>query len=72
MLHIDGDHSYDGVLKDLNLFYPKMKKNGVIIMDDYRWKPIQKAIKKFKQNNPNIRIEILTIGKQIECLIHIN
>jgi len=26
ILHTDGDHSYEGVKKDLNLFYNKMKK----------------------------------------------
>ena len=72
VLHIDGDHSYESVLKDLNLFYPKMKKNGVIIMDDYGWTPVKKAIRHFKKNNPNIKIEELRVGNQMGCLIHIN
>ena len=33
-LYIDGNHQYSYVLKDLELFFPKLKSNGVIIGDD--------------------------------------
>ena len=33
--YIDGDHSYDGVLRDLEALLPKMKKNGIICGHDY-------------------------------------
>jgi len=34
-IYIDGNHSYEAVLQDLNLWYPKLKKNGLISGDDY-------------------------------------
>lgn len=35
MLHIDGDHSFDGVSSDLTRFAPYVQRGGVIVMDDY-------------------------------------
>lgn len=49
ILHIDGDHSYDGVLKDLNLFINKMKNNSKIILDDWSWDCIKKAFNDFNK-----------------------
>jgi predicted O-methyltransferase YrrM len=34
MIFIDGDHSYQGCLKDLEAWYPKLKKEGVFIGHD--------------------------------------
>lgn len=34
-IHLDGDHSYDGVLSDLIAWYPKMKSGSVISGHDY-------------------------------------
>lgn len=34
MAFIDGDHSEDGILRDLNAVYPKMKSGGVILCHD--------------------------------------
>lgn len=47
VLHVDGDHSYDGVRQDLALFASKMTVPSVIVMDDYNWAPIQRATKEF-------------------------
>jgi predicted O-methyltransferase YrrM len=33
---VDGDHTYEGCLYDLNNVYKYMNKNGVIIIDDYK------------------------------------
>ena len=34
-VYIDGDHAYEEVLKDLEAWYPKLKKFGVMCGDDY-------------------------------------
>ena len=34
-VYIDGDHAYEKVLKDLEAWYPKLKKFGVMCGDDY-------------------------------------
>jgi hypothetical protein len=34
-IYIDGDHSYEGVKKDLSLYYPKLKRDGVIGGHDF-------------------------------------
>lgn len=34
-LFIDGDHRYEGIKKDLQLWFPKVKKGGVISGHDY-------------------------------------
>ena len=38
-IFIDGDHSYEGVIKDLKAWIPKIKKTGVISGHDYGWHP---------------------------------
>ena len=40
-VYLDGDHSYAGVLRDLNNSLRVVKKGGVILGDDYAW-PFQK------------------------------
>lgn len=34
-LYVDGDHSYDGCLADLEAWYPLVRSGGVICGDDY-------------------------------------
>lgn len=34
-VYIDGDHSYEGVLADINAWYPKVVKGGVMAFHDY-------------------------------------
>jgi len=36
-LFIDGDHNYSAVKKDLEYWYPKVKKGGIISGHDYTW-----------------------------------
>jgi predicted O-methyltransferase YrrM len=36
-VYIDGDHSPEQVYKDAVNMFPKMKKNSVILFDDYLW-----------------------------------
>ncbi len=50
---IDGDHSYEGVRRDILAYLPKMKHNSIISGHDYAWhEPIQRAVKEiFGPNN---------------------
>ena len=34
-IYIDGDHSYEGVKKDIQLWFPKVKKGGLVAGHDY-------------------------------------
>jgi hypothetical protein len=36
-IYIDGDHHYEAVKRDLDLYFPKVKKGGFIICDDYHF-----------------------------------
>jgi predicted O-methyltransferase YrrM len=36
-IFIDGDHSYSGVKKDLENWYPKIKPGGIVSGHDYIW-----------------------------------
>ncbi len=40
-VYLDGDHSYEGVLRDLQSSYRVVKDGGIILGDDYAW-PFQK------------------------------
>ena len=57
-IFIDGDHSYEGALRDCELFFPKIKNGGVFAGHDWSFEGVQKAVNEFKDRNgsPNIRI----------------
>jgi predicted O-methyltransferase YrrM len=60
-IHIDGDHSYNGVKQDLELYFNKIKKGGIIINDDYHWGGVKKAIDEFTIKNKHDIIYTHTI-----------
>ncbi len=40
-IYIDGDHYYEGVKKDIELAAKKLKKGGMIVLNDYAvWSPV--------------------------------
>jgi len=43
-LFIDGDHSYDAVVKDIECYLPKMKKNGIMAGHDIVKDDVKKAV----------------------------
>lgn len=68
-IYIDGNHSYDAVSDDLNKWYPKLKKGGLIAGDDYTSKPeeltfnymfgVKKAVDEFAiKMKKNISIDL--------------
>ena len=55
-IFIDGDHSYEGALKDINNSFSKIKKTGILIGDDYGVFEhlnfqVRKAVDEFCLNN---------------------
>ena len=46
-VYIDGNHSYEYVLNDLQKSYPLMKKGGVMTGDDMHWPPLRTAVEDF-------------------------
>lgn len=64
-IYIDGDHSYNGVKKDLELYYPKVKHAGFITGDDYepgRHNTVQRAVNEFIKSYP-VKVKFM-IGKK--------
>jgi hypothetical protein len=51
-VYIDGNHEYNYVLKDLKLWFPKLKSHGVLFGDDYsRSYGVHKAVNEFAFDN---------------------
>lgn len=53
-IHVDGDHSYEGVISDMNLYWPKLKSSGMMLMDDYikdTWPEVFRATNDFINTN---------------------
>lgn len=44
---VDGDHSYDAVVKDLEFWWQKVKTNGVLLGDDYQMSDVARAVHSF-------------------------
>ena len=61
-IYIDGDHSYTGVINDLNNCLRIMKEGGLILGDDYKWESsgdkggVKKAVNEFVQKM-NLKLE---------------
>ena len=45
VLYVDGDHSYKGAISDYNKLFPFLRSGGMLIMDNYEMKDVQKAVK---------------------------
>lgn len=44
IVYIDGDHTYEAVVKDLAAWYPKVKKGGILCGDDIGWSGVKGAV----------------------------
>ncbi len=43
-VYIDGGHMYDEVMKDISLYFPKVRVGGVIGGHDWNWKEVASAV----------------------------
>jgi len=57
--YIDGNHTYEWVKKDIENYWPKVKKGGVIAGDDFRDNRLglKKAVREFADKN-NLKLNI--------------
>lgn len=64
MIYLDGDHSYEGVMKDLEAWYPKVVKGGIIAGHDYLSQDygVNRAVREFAKANKVF--EVLTIPEK--------
>ncbi len=51
---VDGAHTYEGVKKDLEAWWPKLKSGCRMGGDDIRWKGVSKATEEFFARTPEI------------------
>lgn len=47
LLFIDGDHSYEGVKRDLEMYLPKLRKGGVLVMHDWSHESVHRAVQEY-------------------------
>jgi len=55
---VDGDHSYEAVVKDLPFWWNKVRSGGKLLGDDYWMSDVAKAVHQFANNN-GLRVEFL-------------
>lgn len=54
-IHVDGDHSYEGALHDLELVLPLLDDNGIIIVDDITYEQsVDFATRDFLSAHPEL------------------
>lgn len=46
-VYVDGEHSYDAVMRDLTCYLPKVRAGGHLIGDDYGWSGVGAAVDDF-------------------------
>lgn len=57
VIHIDGDHTYEGCKWDIINVIPLLKENGIMVIDDvHYWEGCTRAWKEAKEQFPNIHI----------------
>jgi len=55
VLYLDGSHDYDAVLGDLESWFPKIKRGGVLLGDDWNWLGVRTAAQDYcKENKLNL------------------
>jgi hypothetical protein len=61
IVYIDADHSYEGVKKDLEAWYPKVKPGGVIAGHDFINPAygVSQAVNEFALNNKGIKVNVI-------------
>ena len=75
LLHIDGNHNYEEVKKDIENWIPLVSNNGWVVFDDYIWEMgdgVKKAVDEFCEQNTELVAECNQIGRSLFIRIHDN
>lgn len=59
MLFVDGDHSYEGVKRDLLLYLPKLREGGILVMHDWGHEAVRRAAEQFVHPHESARLVML-------------
>ncbi len=61
LAYIDGDHAYEGALRDLRAIYPKVKKGGIISGHDYLNMAygVHRAVTEFLESRAHIHLHVI-------------
>ena len=51
VIYVDGDHSYEGAKKDLELSLEVLAEGGKIVVDDLQYPSVRKAFNEFLEEN---------------------
>jgi predicted O-methyltransferase YrrM len=51
LLHIDANHDADKVMWDVKNWFPRVRKGGVIVMDDVNWQSVKLAAEWLKEHS---------------------
>jgi len=63
-VYVDGNHTYESVKEDIFLYYPKVKKGGLLSGHDYEYKSVKQAVDEFvSKENLKLNIEDMGLGQ---------
>lgn len=62
VVFIDGNHTYDAVKSDINLFWSKIRSGGTMAGDDYDWPDVKRAVHEFANEN-NLKVQRMRNSK---------
>lgn len=51
LIYVDGDHSYEGCLRDMTFYYPLLAPGGIMFGDDIMEPGVMQAVKQFSLEN---------------------
>ena len=64
VIYVDGDHSYEGAKKDLELSLEVLAEDGKIIVDDLQYPSVAQAFREFLQENEQLQHKGDTIWRR--------
>lgn len=63
-IFIDGDHSYDAVLRDVNLYWSKVRPGGIFAGHDWNLPDVNRAVQEYRNTN-NITTPVHNVDNNV-------